>query len=169
MGKELFSFTRAASEEEFAKSAALLTENDPWRMLGRTYEYSMAKVRDHQSELYVARLNDKIAGCLLLEMHGQLKGFIRAICVDPSFQGRSIGTRMINLIEKRVFKSSPNMFIMVSSFNTRAKELYERLGFKETGLLKDYVIKGSDEYLLRKSICPNDEFREEHPFQDCFC
>jgi ribosomal protein S18 acetylase RimI-like enzyme len=126
----------------------------------------MAKVRDHESELYVARLDEQIVGCLLLEMHGQLKGFIRAICVDPAFQGRSIGTRMIGLIEKRVFKTSPNLFIMVSSFNLGAKKLYERLGFLEVGLFKDYVVKGSDEFLLRKSICPSDEFHIEYPYFD---
>jgi ribosomal protein S18 acetylase RimI-like enzyme len=166
LGKEVFSFVRAATGEEYSKSAALLTENDPWLRLGRTYDYSMAKVRDHESELYIARLDDQIAGCLLLEMHGQLKGFIRAICVDPAFQGKSIGTKMITLIEKRVFAASPNLFIMVSSFNTKAKKLYERLGFLVVGLLKDYVVRGSDEYLLRKSICPSEEFRIKYSFFD---
>jgi ribosomal protein S18 acetylase RimI-like enzyme len=166
MQKEVFSFVRAACKEDYERSAALLTDNDPWLKLGRTYDYSMAKVRDHESELYIARINDKIAACLLLEMHGQLKGFIRAICVDPVFQGRSIGSKMIALAEKRVFKESPNLFIMVSSFNTRAKKLYERLGFLEVGLLKDYVVKGSDEYLLRKTICPSEEFQTEYPYFD---
>ncbi|MDR2181733.1 MAG: GNAT family N-acetyltransferase [Treponema sp.] len=107
-----------------------------------------------------------IAGCLLLEMRGQLKGFMRALCVDPVFRGKSIGTKMITLIEKRVFKESPNFFVMVSSFNTGAKKLYERLGFSEAGLLKDYVVKGSDEYLMRKSVCPGNEFNAEYPYFD---
>jgi RimJ/RimL family protein N-acetyltransferase len=55
---------------------------------------------------------------------------------------------------------------MVSSFNTGAKRLYERLGFSETGILKDYVIRGSDEYLMRKSICPANEFNTEYPWFD---
>jgi ribosomal protein S18 acetylase RimI-like enzyme len=166
LNKEQFDFVRAAREEDYAKSAFFLTNNDPWLKLGRTYDYSMAKVRDHESELYVARLDEQVVGCLLLEMRGQLNGFIRAICVDSDFRGRSIGTKMIDMIERRVFKASPNLFIMVSSFNFGAKKLYERLGFKEVGVLKDYVVKGSDELLLRKSICPSSEFLTEYPYFD---
>jgi ribosomal protein S18 acetylase RimI-like enzyme len=47
----------------------------------------------------------------------------------------------------------------VSSFNLKAKALYDRLGFETIGILKDYVVKGHDEYLLRKSLGPVSDFK----------
>ena len=60
--------------------------------------------------------------------------------------------------ENRIFSESPNAFIMVSSFNPDAKRLYNRLGFETIGELKDYIIPGHSEFLLRKSIAPLTEF-----------
>ncbi len=45
-----------------------------------------------------------------------------------------------------------------SSFNSRAKALYERLGYEMVGELKDYLVKGHSEYLFRKTIGPIREF-----------
>ena len=46
------------------------------------------------------------------------------------------------------------MFLCVSSFNTRARALYERLGYQVVGELRDYVVRGHSEWLLRKSVAP---------------
>jgi RimJ/RimL family protein N-acetyltransferase len=48
--------------------------------------------------------------------------------------------------------------MLVSSFNARAKALYERLGYEVVGELRDYVIRGQSEWLLRKSIAPLADF-----------
>jgi ribosomal protein S18 acetylase RimI-like enzyme len=42
----------------------------------------------------------------------------------------------------------------VSSFNPRARELYERLGYEFIGELKDYLVRGHSELLMRKTIGP---------------
>ena len=56
--------------------------------------------------------------------------------------------------EEIIFSYSPNVFLCVSSFNKKAKRFYERLGYKRVGILKDFLIKGADEYLLRKTKGP---------------
>ena len=53
--------------------------------------------------------------------------------------------------EKRIFRDSPNAFICVSSFNPGARRLYERRGFQLVGTLKQFVVAGHDEFLLRKN------------------
>jgi ribosomal protein S18 acetylase RimI-like enzyme len=63
--------------------------------------------------------------------------------------------------ENRIFSESPNAFIMVSSFNQDAKRLYNRLGFETIGELKDYIIPGHSEFILRKSIAPLTEFKQK--------
>lgn len=63
--------------------------------------------------------------------------------------------------EKRIFSETPNAFICVSSFNSSAQKLYERLGYEVIGELKDYIISGYSEILLRKTIAPLTEFKKK--------
>jgi ribosomal protein S18 acetylase RimI-like enzyme len=48
----------------------------------------------------------------------------------------------------------------VSSFNGDALRLYLRLGYEVIGELKDYLVRGHSEILLRKSKGPWGEFRK---------
>jgi ribosomal protein S18 acetylase RimI-like enzyme len=47
----------------------------------------------------------------------------------------------------------------VSSFNKKAQQLYRRLGYKKIGVLKNFIVPGHDEILLRKTLGPLAEFR----------
>lgn len=149
---------RAETEEDFRQSALLLTNNEPWITYGRTFEYSLAKVKDPDGELYVAKTGGAVVGCLLIEMHGQLKGFIRSVCVSDECRGKGIGTKLLNYAEARIFSETPNVFLFVSSFNRLGKQLYLNLGYEEIGLFKDYVLENYGEYLLRKTIGSSNGF-----------
>jgi ribosomal protein S18 acetylase RimI-like enzyme len=91
-------------------------------------------------------------------MSGTLVGFIQTICVAPAFRGRGLGTEIIDFAERRIFRASPNVFLCVSSFNTEARRLYERLGYLCVGELTDFLVRGHSEVLLRKSRGPWSEF-----------
>ena len=52
---------------------------------------------------------------------------------------------------ERSFSDSPNGFICVSSFNPRARQLCERLGFEQIGVLRAFGVAEHDELLLRKT------------------
>ena len=69
-------------------------------------------------------------------------------------RGRGVGTRLVEFAERRIFSETPNVFLCVSSFNPRARALYERLGYELIGELKDYLIEGASEFLMRKTIGP---------------
>jgi len=45
-----------------------------------------------------------------------------------------------------------DVFLCVSSFNSRAHALYNRLGYELVGELNDFVIAGASELLLRKRL-----------------
>ncbi len=51
---------RASTQYDYEQSAYLLSHNEPWVSLGRTYDYSLAKVHDVMSELYVARIGNEV-------------------------------------------------------------------------------------------------------------
>jgi [ribosomal protein S18]-alanine N-acetyltransferase len=48
----------------------------------------------------------------------------------------------------------------VSSFNKDAARLYYKIGYEKVGDLKDFVIKGQSETLLRKTIGTLSEFKK---------
>jgi hypothetical protein len=75
----------------------------------------------------------------------------------PGGRGTEQGL-LLAFAEDRILRDSPNVFICVSSFNSRARALYERLGYVTVGELRDFFVRGYDEQLLRKTIGPLTEF-----------
>ena len=74
------------------------------------------------------------------------------------WRNKGIGRRLLEFAEDYVFKKEPNLFICVSSFNERAKQLYLRMGFEVVGELHNYIIQGFSEILMRKTTGPMAEF-----------
>ena len=160
--KELY-IKLADTDLEFHKSALLLSQNEPWLRLGRSFDYTMGKIRNTDGDLYVVYLGNELAGCILIELHGTLKGFIRSFCIDPKFQGMKIGSRVLAYIEKVIYEDYPNVFVFAASFNEGAVRFYERNGYERIGIFKDYVEEGSDEILFRKTIGSSNDFHKQHP------
>jgi len=148
---------RTKSEAETC--AELMSSLEPWITLKRDFDTSLKIVTDPTREVYLALLGEEITGFSILVMRGALVGYIQSICVAPDWRNIGIGSQLMEFTESRIFSESPNAFIMVSSFNPDAKRLYTRLGYKTIGELKDYIIPGHSEFLLRKSIAPLTEFK----------
>jgi ribosomal protein S18 acetylase RimI-like enzyme len=66
---------------------------------------------------------------------------------------------LLEFAEERIFRESPNVFLFCSSFNHDAMRLYHRLGYERIGEIKDFVIAGAGEILLRKTIGPLTTFK----------
>lgn len=146
------------AEAEFC--AHLRATTEPWITLKRDYEDGLKAILDEDRETYVAEVEGAIAGFLILNMHGGFKGYIQTVCVVEDWRGRGIGSRLVAYAEERIFREAPNVFICVSSFNPKARQLYERMGYQLVGELTDYIIPGCSEVMLRKTIGPISEF---HP------
>ena len=101
-----------------------------------------------------------ITGFVVVDMRGLVAGYIQILCVRPDCRGRGIGSMLIRWAEDRIFRDSPNVFICVSSFNTGARRLYERLGFAPVGVLREFIVAGHDEVLLRKTRGACADFRK---------
>jgi ribosomal protein S18 acetylase RimI-like enzyme len=90
-------------------------------------------------------------------MRGPFIGYINTVCVAAHVRGQGVGSRLMAFAEERIFRETPNVFLCVSSFNDRARALYERLGYEHVGVLRDYIRRGYDEILMRKSLGPMTE------------
>ncbi len=144
---------------ELELCAHVMATSEPWLTLQRTYEKSLALLSNAAKEVYLAEHENEITGFLILDMNGAFKGYLQTICVMPNWRGRGVGTQLIAFAEEKIFREAPNVFLCVSSFNPAAQKLYLRLGYEVVGVLKDYVVTGHDEILLRKTIAPLEEFQ----------
>lgn len=133
----------------------MMSSTDPWITIGRTFDECLALLRDPLREVWLGRDDDgAIAGFIVLVLRGALVGYIQAICVDSSRRSGGVGSRLIAFAEERIFREFPNVFLCVSSFNTRARALYERLGYEAIGEIREYLIRGASETLMRKTVGP---------------
>ncbi|MCC6930071.1 MAG: GNAT family N-acetyltransferase [Gemmatimonadaceae bacterium] len=132
-----------------------MSTTDPWITLGRDHARCLAAVQLPTHEAWVALdADDAVAGFVLLVLQGAFIGYIRSIAVRADLRSRGVGRALLDFAERRSHRESPNVFLCVSSFNSRARALYERYGFALVGELTDFVVAGHSEWLMRKSIAP---------------
>jgi [ribosomal protein S18]-alanine N-acetyltransferase len=146
--------SRLGDAADAAMCARLMCTSEPWVTLGRTYEASLEIVQDPGREVYVAHDEHGIAGFIILCMIGAFVGYIQTVLVHPDRRGQGIGSTLVGFAEERILAVSPNVFMCVSSFNHRARQLYQRLGYDVVGELTDYIVAGHSEILLRKTTGP---------------
>ena len=152
-----------ASEAE--RCAQVMSSSEPWITLRRSYNDSFKILTDPSREIYLAVVRGQIAGFVILNMQGAFVGYIQTICILPEWRNSGIGTKLIAFAEQRIFQDTPNAFMCVSSFNQDAQRLYERLGYRVVGELKDFIVPGHSEILLRKTIAPLTEFKKTQAAQ----
>jgi ribosomal protein S18 acetylase RimI-like enzyme len=147
--------------EEAGWCARLMAGSEPWITLKRDYDLCVKILTSPTREVYVARLHGALVGFTILIMQGAFVGFIQTVAIAPEWRNRGIGSQLVRFAEERIFKVSPNVFLCVSSFNQSAQRLYERLGYKVVGGLKDLMVRGHSEILMRKTTGPTSEFTPE--------
>jgi len=153
------SIRRLSGPEEARLCASIMASTDPWLKLGRGFDGCLSVIGDPDREVWLATEGDAIRGFIVLNMHaGPLTGYIQSICITPEDRGKGLGTELVRFAEKRIFAESANVFLCVSSFNPKARALYERLGYETVGELKDYIVRGHSEILMRKSLSPIRDF-----------
>jgi len=139
----------------------MMSSSEPWLTLKRSFDECMDLLEDPSREVYVAVDGGQVLGFVIINMTGAFVGYVQTVCVVEHERSRGIGTRLVEYAEKRIFRDSPNVFLCVSSFNPRARALYEKLGYELIGELKDYIVAGHSEFLFRKSIAPIRGFRKQ--------
>ncbi|MBT3071847.1 GNAT family N-acetyltransferase [Rhodomicrobium sp. Az07] len=95
----------------------------------------------------------RLAGIVAIQnpfLHGP---YLQLFCVLPEFQGRGLGHRLLQWMEDEALKGGARqLWLCVSTFNTRAEALYLRFGFEDVGVLDKLAIDESDEIFMRKRL-----------------
>ena len=141
-----------ATIEERLWCARLMASSEPWITLGRGYEACRAASGDPACLVLVARRGGEPCGFLRLHPRGVAGSpYVASVAVTEKARGFGIGTALLDAAEAR-FPSARYIFLCVSSFNVRARALYERHGYRLVGELPDYVVDGFSELLMGKRL-----------------
>lgn len=127
--------------------AQLFDGDDPWPERAFRAELAAKHIR------YVAaRDGDKLVGYAGIARLGRKEPYeyeIHTVGVDPAYQGRGVGKRM--LTELLDHASGGSVFLEVRTDNEPAIKLYESFGFVNVGLRKRYYrASGADAYTMRR-------------------
>jgi len=139
----------------------MMADSEPWIRLERDYDESFEIIVEPSRDVFLAWIDEEIVGFVIIEMNGTFKGYIKSICVSPSQREKGIGSSLMRYAEERIFSETPNVFLLVSSFNQRARKLYKSLGYEEIGEFKDFIVRGHSEVLMRKTLGPLTEYPSE--------
>jgi ribosomal protein S18 acetylase RimI-like enzyme len=132
----------------------MMANSEPWITLKRGFEFNLKLINDPTREVFVAMIGDAVAGFVIVNLGGPLRGYVQTLGVLPEWRKQGIGAKLMAFAEERIFQEVPNVFLCVSSFNKEAQRFYARLGYEQVGELKDYVVRGHSEFLMRKTTGP---------------
>jgi len=134
-------------------AAHLFAETDPWRRLGTTLAQCREVCEDAAYLVFVARCEGERCGVIVLQPRGVAGSpYLKWIVTAPERRSRGVGAKLLGFAENYFRPKARHMFLCVSSFNLRARSLYERLGYKQVGQFDDYNIPGAAEVLMHKRL-----------------
>lgn len=97
---------------------------------------ALAKQLAWDSELVlIAEDEGNVVGVIVGTIDGT-RGYFYRLAVDPSQQGKGIGRKLVEALEKRfIQKGVTRIFIMVNQDNTKVVPFYHSLGYE----IKEYI------------------------------
>lgn len=108
-----------------------------------------------KGEIYIAINNEgTCVGFIWFIINGAFHCFpyLHIIAVKEEFRNHGIGKKLLKYFEKNFLKKSSKIFLVVADFNPRAKELYEKIGYKEVGIIPNLYRVGVTEHLMMKEL-----------------
>ena len=144
---------RAAARDDREWAAAMMAGSEPWITLGRTLDTCRLVCQNPDNLVLVAWEGRARVGFVILQRRGVAGSpYLATIAVEETARGRGIGSALLCFTEDYFRSEARHLFLCVSSFNRRARALYERHGYVQVGELPDYFIPGSSEILMLKRL-----------------
>ena len=133
---ELFRLMEADSSEYLQESLKTMQmTRDQFAHLFRTV-----------GEVYAIYQDDELAGFYWIEERGNIL-HLHGLILKPSFQGRGIGTQVLQMLVDRYQGKMDHVELGVHQSNERARKLYLRLGYEVVDFRSDVGY-----YIMRKSL-----------------
>ena len=128
-----------------------MADNDPWLRYRFSFDTCSRILQWPGSTLFVGRFSAP-AGFVLVHPRGFLGcPYIAVLAVATELRGRGIGAHLLEFAEQHCAQGR-HVYLCVSSFNSRARQFYERHGYVKVGELPDFIADGYSELLMQKRL-----------------
>ncbi len=142
-----------ATEQEREWAAGLIASSEPWITLGTTLESSLRFCHDREYNVFIAHDGEEPCGAMVIHPRGLASSpYLKSIVVESKYRSHGVGSALLSFAEEHYIKTGKHFFMCVSSFNPRARALYEKLGYHKVGEFRDYILEGKSEILLHKRL-----------------
>lgn len=141
--------------EDADKLGDALAAIPPWSVIGyEGRQMANALKREEPSvKQFEVLAGTALAGVIVIQdpfMHGP---YLKLLAVLPDFQGRHLGESLLQWMESEARKAKARqLWVCVSTFNTRARAFYERFGFEAVATIDKLATDSSDEIFMRKRL-----------------
>ncbi|WP_281631449.1 bifunctional helix-turn-helix transcriptional regulator/GNAT family N-acetyltransferase [Flavobacterium luteolum] len=99
----------------------------------KTFYHFLENYSPENDRIWMAEYNNKIVGCIAIQHQPENEAQLRWFLLDPSFRGLGIGKKLLNnavdFCKEKKFK---NVFLLTTSMQDKALEMYKIAGFKLT-------------------------------------
>ena len=96
----------------------------------------------------VARVGTSVVGYAGLMMVAE-DGHITTVAVDPAWQRRRVGTRvLLALIDQAIARGVRNITLEVRMSNAPAQTMYRRFGFAPAGVRRGYYVDNAEDAMV---------------------
>lgn len=136
--------------------AGWLVSMDPWKRLEYRESGLLAYLTRTDPALarYRITVGKELVGVLCIRYPWLRGPSLELIAILDGFRQKGLGSAVLEWMEKGARGICPNLWTTVSFFNHRAVAFYEKHGFREVVILRDFLKPGEDEILLRKEVEP---------------
>jgi len=143
---------RPAGDADLEWCAQLMSTSEPWITLGRQLETCRKVFARPGYELFLACSSAGPLGFVLCHPYGAMSApYITTIAVAHAARGQGVGHQLLKFVEDH-YRGRRHLFLCVSSFNPRARQLYEGIGYRVVADLAGYIIPDASEILMHKRL-----------------
>jgi ribosomal protein S18 acetylase RimI-like enzyme len=127
----------------------------PWSTIGWPASRLVATLKNWPTGVrrFELLVEGELAGTISIQYPFLYGPYLQLLAILPGYQGRGLGLACLEWMEREARAAEARqLWLCVTSYNTRARAFYKRFGFEEAALLDKLATDVSDEVFMRKRL-----------------
>ncbi len=116
------------------------------------FDMLKSSLENEMAYFFVLEENEKILGYISTMFDGEIVEILN-FCVDKSYQHKGLGSKILAYIDNYFYSlKAKSMILEVRNNNIGAIKIYEKFGFKQIHIRKNYYSNGDDALILEHKL-----------------